>query len=340
MFVGKNNKISILIPAGVVHAYRSISKNGSFSINLPNKLYAGKHKKEKIDEIRYEDESDSRFTRKFKIKILITGSKGMLGSDLAVEFRKTNNEIIGCSKEEIDITNKQHIKKIEKINPKVIINCAAYTNVDLAEKEREKCYSVNTLGVKNLVEFCEHRDVILVQISTDYVFDGNKKGYNENDKKNPINFYGKTKSKAEDIIIKKLKKYYIIRTSWLFGKNGKNFVKTIIQLSKKKKKIDVVDDQIGSPTYTKDLSQKIVELIMNKNKYGIYHLTNSGMCSWFEFAKNIAELYHLQCKIDSITSNEKIKRAMRPKFSILNNNKTSKLRDWKKALASFSKNKE
>jgi len=271
------------------------------------------------------------------MKILIIGSKGMLGTDLMQELSKTDFEILGWDIQDIDITKEEDMPSIEQENPDIIINCAAYTNVDGAETEKEKCYAVNVTGVKNLVNACKKLNIPLVQISTDYVFNGEKQGYDENDEKDPINYYGKTKAEGEDLIIKNLKKYYIIRTSWLFGKNGKNFVETIIRLCNKKDEIKVVNDQIGSPTYTKDLSKEIINIInkMDKYKYGIYHLTNSDKCSWFEFAQEIAKLSKAKCKIKQCTTEEFPKLARRPKFSILNNNKTEKLRSWKEALEEY-----
>jgi len=267
------------------------------------------------------------------MKILVLGSKGMLGSDLIRELNKTSNETIDWDIGDVDITKEQDMDKISKVKPEILINCAAYTNVDGAEKEKEKCYSVNVKGIKNLVSVCKKEGIILIQISTDYIFNGDKEGYNEDDQKNPINYYGKTKSDGEDLIIQSLEKYYIVRTSWLFGKNGRNFVDTIIKLCNEKDEIKVIDDQIGSPTYTKDLSKAIINLM--GAKYGIYHLTNSDKCSWFEFAKEIAKLKNLDCNIKSCTTKEFPRDAARPKFSILNNNKLLGLRHWKDALKEY-----
>ena len=271
------------------------------------------------------------------MKILIIGSKGMLGSDLFDELKKTDYEVIGWDIKDIDIAKKEGLSKIEKEQPNIIINCAAYTDVDLAETEKDKCHAVNFIGIENLAEICKKLDILLVQISTDYVFDGNKEGYDEDDKKNPINYYGKTKADGEDLIVENLEKYYIIRTSWLFGKNGKNFVDAISKLCNEKKEMKVVNDQIGRPTYTKDLSRGIIDIIKNidKHKYGIYNLTNSDKCSWFEFAQEIAKLKQLNCAIKPCTTEEFPRPAKRPRFSILNNNKTGQLRSWKEALKDY-----
>jgi len=269
------------------------------------------------------------------MKVLVLGSKGMLGSDVVEELNKSKFEVIGRSRQEINITKTTDIAKIKNINPSIIINCAAYTKVDLAEKEKEKCFLVNVKGVKNIVDICKRDNITLIHISTDYVFDGRKKEYNEDDKKNPINYYGKTKAESEDMIINNLKKYYVIRTSWLFGKNGDNFVETVLKLLREKKEIKIVNDQFGSPTYTKDLSKAIIKVL--DKEYGIYHITNSGSCSWFEFASEIVKEKNIKCKLISCSTKEFPTKAKRPIYSILKNNKIEKLRSWKLALNEYLK---
>ena len=275
---------------------------------------------------------------KDKMKILVLGSNGMLGTDLMKELEKTSYEAIGFDRVQIDITSKKDFGKIDEINPDIVINCAAYTRVDKAEEEKEECYNINSNGARNVATYCREKGIALVHISTDYVFDGDKEGYYENDKKNPINYYGKTKAEAENAIIKILEKYYIVRTSWLFGKSGKNFVDTISKLSKKEKEIKVVNDQIGSPTYTVDLTKGIIGIINRKERYGIYHLTNSGTCSWFDFAKEIVKIKEYKCAIIPIESENKSGKAKRPHFSTLKNTKVPKLRNWKKALKEYLDN--
>lgn len=263
----------------------------------------------------------------------------MLGTDLVEELNQAGNEVIGWDIDDIDIIHEQDMDKISDAKPDILINCAAYSKVDMAEKEKEECYSINVKGVKNLVDVCKKEGVTLIQISTDYIFDGNKNGYDENDKKNPLNYYGETKSEGEDLIIKGLDNYYILRTSWLFGKNGRNFVKTIIRLSEEKDELAVINDQIGSPTYTKDLSEGIVNLVESGAEYGFYHLTNSGVCSWFDFALEIARLKGVDCKINPCSTNEFPRDAKRPVYSVLNNNKLPKLRIWKEALKEYLEEK-
>ena len=268
------------------------------------------------------------------MKILVTGAKGMLGTDLVQMLLEKKHEVIAFDKE-LDITDKSTIEKIVSIKPEAIINCAAYTNVDLAETQKEVCYKLNVSGLENLVEASNKCNAILVQFSTDYVFDGTKESYDEEDLIKPINYYGETKALGEEILKMKAKKYYIIRTSWLFGKNGKNFVDTIAKLASKEKTLNVVNDQTGRPTFTKDLSEGIINLLEKKPFFGIYHLTNSGSCSWFIFAKRIVSLLKLDCKVLSCTTEEFPRPAKRPRFSVLNNNKLSQLRTWEEALSVY-----
>jgi len=269
------------------------------------------------------------------MKVIVTGSKGMLGTDLFLELAKTDFEVIAWDYSDFDITNKPDMQKLILEKPNVVINCAAYTNVDLAETEKEKCALINIEGVKNLTLACKECDSILIQISTDYVFDGTKESYNETDVKNPVNYYGETKSKGEDFIINNLKNYYIVRTSWLFGKNGKNFVDTISKLAKEKQELKVVDDQKGKPTFTKDLSEALIKLISTKMPFGVYHITNSNICSWFEFAKKIVEINKSNCVVKPCTTLDFPRPAKRPKFSVLNNNKFNLLRSWESALKEY-----
>lgn len=271
------------------------------------------------------------------MNVLVIGSKGMLGTDLVKELNNTNFNVVVDTFLDIDITKEEEMLKIEREKPDVIINCAAYTNVDKAETERDSCYDVNVRGVSNLVNLCKKNNIIFFHFSTDYVFDGTKYGYDEEDKPHALNYYGKTKAEGEEIIIRNLEKYYLVRTSWLFGKRGKNFVDTIINLSKENNMINVVNDQIGSPTYTVDLSKLVVNILKKKEayNYGIYHITNNGICSWFEYAKEIVNFKKLNCLIKPCTSEEFSREAKRPKYSILNNHKVEKLRHWKEALGDY-----
>jgi len=264
------------------------------------------------------------------MKVLILGKKGMLGSELVKFFPKS----ISFGREELDITDRTKvIKKIKELKPDIVINTAGFTEVDTAEIKKEEAYKTNVDGVKNILEACKLIKSTIVHISTDYVFDGKKKYYKEKDKKNPVNFYGKTKAESEDCIINSYDRYYIIRTAWLYGKNGKNFVSFILgQINRGG--IQIIDDQFGSPTYTMDLAKKIKEVI-EKEKYGIYHITNSGYCSWKQFAEEIVKIKNINLNIKGIKSNKIKRAAIRPKKSILLNTKVEKLRSWQSALKDF-----
>ena len=269
---------------------------------------------------------------------LITGSSGMLGSDIAHEFKNTQKgfKAYSLNKKQLDITKTHDIlKNFRKIKPGIVINCAAYTDVDGSESNRKLALNVNAIAVKNLAKACRKFGSAMVHFSTDYVFDGkNKNGYREDSRKNPINYYGYTKSMGEKYIEEMLDNYFIIRTSWLFGKNGKNFVDAIIKKSKDKE-IRVVNDQRGSPTYTKDLANAAKELIRNY-RYGAYHITNRGACTWFEFAKEILKNANSKTKVIPIKSEEISRTAKRPRCSVLINTKfKNKLPFWDNALKRY-----
>lgn len=227
-----------------------------------------------------------------KEKILYTGSKGQLGYDFGKILRNDHEvESLGIDIEDVDITNETEIKKfIFEYKPTIIVHIAAWTNVDSAESNSENAYKVNVLGTKFIAEAAASIGAKMMYISTDYVFSGTGDEYHEiDDTKDGVSVYGKTKSEGEDEVIKNLTQYWIVRISWVFGINGKNFIKTMLKLAKSgKTDITVVDDQIGSPTFTRDLSILMYKMIRTK-KYGIYHATNEGVCSRFEFAKYIFE---------------------------------------------------
>ena len=269
------------------------------------------------------------------MKILLFGSKGMLGTDLADSFK--NHDLYSFSKDEVDITSKKSVfEKISAIKPSLVINAAAYTDVDGSEVNKNKAMEVNATAVKHLALASKKYDNILLHFSTDYIFDGkDKKGYTEESKEIPVNYYGLTKLKGEQHIKNICKKYYIVRTQWLYGNHGKNFVETIIKLTKEKKEIKVVNDQFGSPTYTKDLAGKIETLVSNYD-YGIYHITNSGVCTWFDFTKLIVKLIKSKTKVAPITSDKLQRPAKRPQYSLLLNTKfKDKMRSWQSALKAY-----
>lgn len=275
--------------------------------------------------------------------ILVTGAKGMLGTDLCRSLRENNVEVIEWDLPGNDITDvTRTVTQIKRLGPDRIINLAAYTDVDGCEVAKSRAYAVNVQGTWAVVLGAQKIKAPLLQISTDYVFDGAKDvPYLEDDESNPLNYYGLTKAQSEAIVRTKLKKFFIVRTSWLFGKAGKNFVSTILNAAKEKDTLEVVNDQIGSPTYTVDLAQAIHKLIQS-DFFGIYHVTNSGICSWFEFAGEIIKLAGFKNKIIPITSDQLERGAKRPKFSALNNHHYIKtfgqfLRPWRKALAQYLK---
>ncbi len=273
------------------------------------------------------------------MRVALTGSNGMLGYAIRQVF--TDIELIGITRRDFDITDLDgSIAAIREISPDYLIHAAAYTDVDGNERSPEKAYLINGLGARNVVMACEKINCPVIYISTDYVFDGSKKEpYNEWDKPDPINQYGLSKFLGERFVMSLTNSFYIVRTSWLYGKNGKNFVDSIIRLMSGKKQIDVVDDQVGSPTYTYDLAVKLRELI--GRGYGTYHITNTSQCSWYEFAVEIARLKSINnVEIRPITSDKIDRPAARPAFSVLGNTMLKlegikELRHWKNALEDY-----
>ncbi|MGB9607822.1 MAG: dTDP-4-dehydrorhamnose reductase [bacterium] len=274
------------------------------------------------------------------MRIILTGAKGMLASDIYKTLSE-REELIPFSKEELDVTDSEKVfKVITSLKPDAVIHCAAFTNVDQCEIEPEKAYFVNTVGTWAIASACAQTDSLLVYISTDYVFDG-KKGspYIEIDEPNPINEYGKSKLGGEKVILMLLRRFFIVRTAALFGEKGKNFVTTILNKAKEGKPLGVVADQIVSPTYTLDLARAIAELIYSPF-YGIYHITNQGETSWFNFAERIVSLAGLSTKINPITSAEWPSPAKRPPYSALRSLswthfRFQPLRSWQEALSDF-----
>ncbi len=257
------------------------------------------------------------------MKILITGAKGMLAKAVINQF-KDNNELILTDVSELDITDEKSTNEfITKVKPKYIINCAAYTAVDKAEEDVELAEKVNSIGPKNLAVAARKNEATLIHISTDYVFNGEldiSKSYIENDEIAPVTVYGKTKAEGEKNIIENCDKYYILRTAWLYG-DGNNFVRTMIKLGKEKNEVNVVNDQHGSPTYTVDLASIINQVIEKKLPYGIYHSTNLGFTTWYDFTKKIYEIANINCKVNPVTSEEFIRPAKRPKNSKMSKEK-------------------
>ncbi|MBR4447717.1 dTDP-4-dehydrorhamnose reductase [Methanobrevibacter sp.] len=274
------------------------------------------------------------------MKILITGSNGMLGHDLINVLDERHDLILTTSKI-MDITNKkQTIEYICNVKPDIVINSAAYTDVDGCEEKHELAYRVNGEGVGNLALACREVDCPLVHISTDYVFDGSAtEPIQEDGEIGPISIYGKSKLKGEEAIQEILDKYFIVRTAWLYGINGRNFPKTMLELAENHSEITVVYDEVGTPTYTLDLARGIGELI-ETDYYGIYHLTNSGSCSWCEFAKYIFEIAGKDVNVIPVTASEFARPAPRPSYSVLENKNWIEkgfkpLRDYKDAIKEY-----
>jgi dTDP-4-dehydrorhamnose reductase len=255
---------------------------------------------------------------------MILGAGGMLGKDLCEVFP----EAIRFTRHELDITNRLLVIGVIKDNePDIVINAAAYTKVDQTEDDSELAFSVNGYAPGYIAEGCYLADAKLIHYSTDYVFDSTKQEYIESDNTNPINAYGRSKLLGEQEIVRNTNNYIIIRTSWLFGKNGKNFVDTMLKLSPQMEKVRVVNDQFGRPTYTPDLALKTAEILYREP--GIYHITNDGTCTWYEFASAIIN-NTVPC-----TSEEYTTKAKRPRYSILANTKTTPMRHWKEALYDY-----
>lgn len=277
------------------------------------------------------------------MKVLVTGAKGQLGYDVVERLKELNIEHIGVDRDDFDLTNEEQTKEfVLNYKPDVVIHCAAYTAVDKAEDEREICYAVNVLGTKYIAESCKELNAKMVYISTDYVFDGEKEEpYEEDDTPNPINYYGYTKYLGEEEVKKNLEKYFIVRISWVFGRNGNNFVKTMLRLGQERKELNVVCDQVGSPTYTFDLAKLLCDMIQT-DKYGIYHATNEGYCSWYEFACEIFKVAGMDVNVIPIKSEDYPTRAKRPRNSRLNkkqlvNNGFEKLTKFKSAIERYFK---
>ena len=283
------------------------------------------------------------------MKILVIGQDGMLGGELYEKLCTLNKyEVYKTTIETLDICNKEAvINEVEKIAPEYIINCAAYTNVDGCETNFELANSVNGVAVGNIAEAANLVNATLIQISTDYVFDGTldiNHIYTENMSANPVSAYGKTKYLGEQMA-KKANKYYILRTAWLYGLGGKNFVKTMLNLSKTKSEISVVNDQHGSPTSTTSLCDIIMQIIEKEPEYGIYHSTNEGFTVWSDFTKKIFELADIHTKVIPITSKEYKEMypnsSNRPTNSMLSKEKLHSIgiypKKWEEALSEYLK---
>ncbi|WP_129690852.1 dTDP-4-dehydrorhamnose reductase [Gottfriedia acidiceleris] len=275
------------------------------------------------------------------MKVLVTGYGGQLGYDVVRACEQHGLVVKGIGRKELDITERESVSSIiDSYKPDVIVHCAAYTAVDKAEDDKENCWNVNVEGTRYLVEAAKKHHSKFLYISTDYVFNGNGESpFNEDDQPDPIGYYGLTKYEGERVVQSLIENYFIVRISWVFGVNGNNFIKTMLRLSETRNELNIVEDQIGSPTYTIDLAILIVDLIKS-DKYGIYHATNEGFTSWADFAKEIFKQTDSKTLVKSIASEDYPTRVARPKNSRLSKQKLvengfQSLPSWQDALARY-----
>lgn len=279
-----------------------------------------------------------------KMRVLVTGAKGQLGTDLMNELKKQGLEGIGVDIGEMDITDaKACMDVICGADVDAVIHCAAYTAVDAAEDNVELCRKINGEGTRNVALACKAADVKMMYISTDYVFDGKGvRPWEPDDRRDPLNVYGQTKYEGELAIEELLDKYFTVRIAWVFGVSGKNFIKTMLRLGKERGAVNVVNDQVGSPTYTYDLARLLVDMIQTEH-YGRYHATNEGECSWYEFALEIFRQAGMdQVSVTPVSSTEFAAKAVRPENSRMSKEKLSdngftRLPAWQDALSRFLK---
>ena len=275
------------------------------------------------------------------MKVLVTGVKGQLGYDVVNELEKRGMEAVGVDIQEMDITDAAGVDRVIKAAaPDAVIHCAAYTAVDAAEENEEVCRRVNADGPRNIAKVCKDLDIKMIYISTDYVFDGQgERPWEPEDKQSPKSVYGQTKYEGELAVQETLDKYFIVRIAWVFGINGKNFVKTMLRLAETHDTITVVNDQFGSPTYTYDLAKLLVDMIQTE-KYGVYHATNEGFCSWYDFACSIFKEAGVKVNVVPVTSAEYGAKANRPMNSRMSKEKLTqngfeRLPSWEDALKRY-----
>ena len=277
------------------------------------------------------------------MQLLVTGVKGQLGHDVVKECEKRGITAIGVDIEEMDITDAAACEKvIKEAKVDAVIHCAAYTAVDAAEDNIELCRKINAEGTENIVKVCRELNIKMMYFSTDYVFNGKgDRPWKTDDERSPLNVYGQTKYEGELAVENSLEKYFILRIAWVFGVNGKNFIKTMLRLGKEKGAVSVVNDQIGSPTYTADLAVLAVDMIQT-DKYGTYHATNEGLCSWYEFACQIFNEANMDVKVTPVSSDAFPAKAKRPSNSRMDKSKLTKngfspLPGWQDALKRYLK---
>jgi dTDP-4-dehydrorhamnose reductase len=275
------------------------------------------------------------------MKVFVTGVKGQLGFDVVNELKKRGHEAVGVDIDEMDITDKDSVNRvIRAAAPDAVIHCAAYTAVDAAEENEEVCRNVNAKGTEYIAGVCQELDIKMMYISTDYVFNGQgDRPWEPDDEREPLNVYGETKYEGELAVEDNLSKYFIVRIAWVFGVNGKNFIKTMLNLGKTHDKLTVVADQTGSPTYTYDLARLLADMIETE-KYGRYHATNEGLCTWYEFACEIFKQAGMDVKVEPVSSDQYPAKAKRPSNSRMNKDKLEengflRLPSWQDALKRY-----
>jgi dTDP-4-dehydrorhamnose reductase/dTDP-4-dehydrorhamnose 3,5-epimerase len=357
--LSEENKRQMLVPKGFAHGFLTLTDEVEVQYKV-DEYYAPECERS----IRFDDpeigvdwgiedpilsekdlkapilkDSDAEFSLKF----MVTGVNGQLGHDVMMQLKEVDFDVIAPRRDEFDLTDQIQIKNyIIKEKPDMIIHCAAYTAVDKAEDEKDLCYLVNVEGTRALAEAAKEIDAKVVYISTDYVFDGSgQEPHSEEKDTSPSNYYGYTKEQGEKIIRELIDKHFVVRTSWVYGLNGNNFVKTMLKLAESRSEINVVSDQIGVPTYTKDLAEFIVNLIQTK-KYGTYHGVNEGYCSWHEFAISIFAKSGIDMKVNPIATKDYPTRSKRPLNSRLTKENTTKagldrMPHWEDALTRFIK---
>jgi len=355
--LSESNKKQLIVPKGFAHGFLTLTDNAEVQYKV-DEYYAPECDRS----IRFDDPEigvdwgieDPILSEKdlkapllkdsdvdFSLKFMVTGVNGQLGHDVMMQLKEMDFDVIAPRREEFDLSDKDQVKNyILKEQPDFIIHCAAYTAVDKAEDEKDLCYSVNVKGTRTVAEAAKKINAKVVYISTDYVFDGlGQKPYSEEKETNPINYYGFTKEQGEKIIRGLIDRHFIVRTSWVYGSNGNNFVKTMLKLAESRNEINVVFDQIGAPTYTKDLADFIVNLVRTNN-YGTYHGVNEGYSSWYEFAKEIFEKSGVEMKVNAISTEDYPTKAKRPLNSRLSKENTDKagidrMPHWEDALTRF-----
>lgn len=275
------------------------------------------------------------------MKVLVTGVRGQLGHDVVNELEKRGVETVGVDIQEMDITDSASVDRVMKeAAPDAVIHCAAYTAVDAAEENEELCRRVNAEGTRNIAAVCKELDIRMIYISTDYVFDGEGERFWEpDDERAPKSVYGQTKYEGELAVQELLDKYFIVRIAWVFGVNGKNFVKTMLNLSQNHDTVRVVNDQFGSPTYTYDLARLLADMVQT-DKYGVYHATNEGVCSWYEFACAIFREAGIKMNVQPVSTQEYGAKAARPANSRMSKEKLTengfeRLPSWQDALRRY-----